>query len=118
MADDLRMALDELLRKAELERDVDVLREGVRLLSQALMELEVTHHVGAERFERTEGRTGQRNGYRERQWATRGGDQPAGAPGAGRQLLPRPAGAAQAGGAGPGGRGAGGLRAGRLNAPG
>jgi putative transposase len=73
MADDLRMALDELLRKAELERDVDVLREGVRLLSQALMELEVTQHVGAERFERTEGRTGQRNGYRERQWDTRVG---------------------------------------------
>ena len=73
MADDLRMALDELLRKAEVERDVDVLREGVRLLSQALMELEVAHHVGAERFERTEGRTGQRNGYRERQWDTRVG---------------------------------------------
>src|SRR5215204_260970 len=73
MADDLRMALDELLRKAEVERDVDVLREGVRLLSQALMELEVAHHVGAERFERTESRTGQRNGYRERQWDTRVG---------------------------------------------
>jgi transposase-like protein len=73
MADDLRMALDELLRKAALERDADFLREGVRVLSQALMELEVTQHVGAERYERTPQRTGQRNGYRERDWDTRVG---------------------------------------------
>ncbi len=34
MADDLRMALIELLRKAEVEQDTDVLREGVRVLSR------------------------------------------------------------------------------------
>jgi putative transposase len=73
MADDLRMALVELLRKAELERDADFLRDGVRVLSQALLELEVTQHVGAERHERTAERTGQRNGYRERLWDTRVG---------------------------------------------
>ena len=73
MADELRMALAELLRKAELERDADFLREGVRVLSQALMELEITQHVGAERHERTPERTGQRNGYRERTWDTRVG---------------------------------------------
>ena len=73
MADELRMALAELLRKAELERDADFLREGVRVLGQALMELEVTQHVGAERHERTPERTGQRNGYRERTWDTRVG---------------------------------------------
>jgi putative transposase len=73
MADELRMALRELLRKAELDGDVDFLREGVRVLSQALLELEVTRHVGAERHERTAERTGQRNGYRERQWDTRVG---------------------------------------------
>ena len=28
MADELRMALDELLRKVDLERDADFLREG------------------------------------------------------------------------------------------
>jgi putative transposase len=72
MAEDVRMALDELLRKVELE-DVDFLREGVRVMSQALMELEVSHQLGAERHERTERRTGQRNGYRERQWDTRVG---------------------------------------------
>jgi putative transposase len=73
MAADLNMALEELLRKAELSEDVDFLREGVRVFSQALMELEVTHHLGAQRHERTPARTGQRNGYRERHWDTRVG---------------------------------------------
>lgn len=73
MADDLRMALIELLRKAEMEKDTDFLREGVRVLSQALMELEVSQHLKAERYEHTAERTGQRNGYRERQWDTRVG---------------------------------------------
>lgn len=73
MADDLRMALGELLRKAQVERDADFLREGVRVLGQALMEFEVAQHVGADRYERTSERTGQRNGYRERAWDTRVG---------------------------------------------
>jgi transposase-like protein len=73
MADDLRMALLELLRKAELERDADFLRDGMRVLGQALMELEVEDHVGAARHERTATRTGQRNGYRARDWDTRVG---------------------------------------------
>jgi putative transposase len=73
MADEVRIAFEELLRKAALERDCDFLREGVRLMSQALMELEVAQHVGAGKHERTPDRTGQRNGYRERQWDTRVG---------------------------------------------
>jgi putative transposase len=73
MADELRMALAEVLRKAELERDVDVLREGVRVLSHALMDLEVEQHVGAARHERTATRTGQRTGSRERDGDTRVG---------------------------------------------
>jgi len=73
MADDVRMALEALLRKGEVDPDLDFLREGVQLLAQALMELEVTQHVGAARHERTPSRTGQRNGYRERQWDTRVG---------------------------------------------
>src|SRR5579884_3845534 len=73
MADELRMALLELLRKAEVERDVDFLREGVRVLAQALMELEVSQHVGAEKHQRTPERTGYRNGYRDRPWETRVG---------------------------------------------
>ncbi len=72
MAEDLRMALLELLRKTG-EEDTDFLRDGVRALAHALMELEVTQQVGAERHERTPERTGQRNGYRERDGDTRVG---------------------------------------------
>lgn len=73
MADELRIGLKELLRKAQIEHDADFLKEGVQVLSQAIMEMEVEEHVGAARHERTEGRTGQRNGYRERTWDTRAG---------------------------------------------
>ena len=71
MADEWSMALASLLDKAG--GDGDFLREGVRVLSQALMELEVAQQLGAERHERTASRTGVRNGYRERQWDTRVG---------------------------------------------
>lgn len=67
------MALLELLRKAELDEDVDFLREGVRAMAQELMELEVAQHLGAEKYERAANRTGERNGYRDRNWDTRVG---------------------------------------------
>lgn len=73
MADGLRIGLEELLRKAQTEQDTDFLREGVRVLSQALMELEVSEQLGAAKHERTENRKGYRNGYRERMWDTRVG---------------------------------------------
>jgi transposase-like protein len=73
MADETRMALAELLRKAEVEPGLDVLRKGVRVLAEALMEVEVEQHLGAARHERTPERTGQRNGARERAWDTRMG---------------------------------------------
>jgi hypothetical protein len=66
VAEDLRMALLELLRKVELEEDVDFLREGVRAMAQQLMELEVAQHIGADKYERAAHRTGERNGYRDR----------------------------------------------------
>ena len=72
MADELRMALAEVLRKAGVQQ-ADFLREGVRVLAQELMELELGEHVGAERHERTPERSGYRNGYRERPWDTRVG---------------------------------------------
>lgn len=72
MTDDVRMALTRLLGKAGME-DADFLREGVRVLVQALMEVEVAEHLGAAKHERTPERTGQRNGYRERPWDTRVG---------------------------------------------
>jgi putative transposase len=73
MADELRIGLAELLRKAQMELDTDFLKEGVRALSQALMEMEVEDHLGAARHERAPERTGYRNGYRERSWDTRVG---------------------------------------------
>jgi putative transposase len=73
MADKMRIGLAQLLRKAQMEHDADFLKEGVRALSQALMEMEVEEHIGASRHERAEGRSGHRNGYRERIWDTRAG---------------------------------------------
>ncbi len=73
MADELRIGLQELLRKARMEHDAGFLKEGVRVLSQALMEMEVEEHLGARRHERSADRSGYRNGYREREWDTRVG---------------------------------------------
>jgi transposase-like protein len=53
------------LRKAQ--------KEGVRALSQAIMEVEVEDHIGTGRHELSSGRTGQRNGYRQKLWDTRSG---------------------------------------------
>jgi transposase-like protein len=73
MADD-RMALLETLRKATLDGDVDVLREGVRILAQAIMEAEVSELTGVPHGERDpDRRLTHRNGYRERAWDTRVG---------------------------------------------
>jgi putative transposase len=73
MADTTSMALLDLVRKAAADPDIDVLREAMAVMSQALMEAEVEAHVGAGRHERSPERTGQRNGYRERTWDTRVG---------------------------------------------
>ena len=67
-----KMELLELVRKAE-GGDVDFLREGVRVLAQALMEAEVSAQIGAEHSERTLSRVTHRNGYRLRDWDTRAG---------------------------------------------
>jgi putative transposase len=73
MAED-RMAVLETLRKAIAEGDTDFLREGVRVLAQAVMEAEVTELTGVPRGERDpEHRLTRRNGYRERRWDTRVG---------------------------------------------
>jgi transposase-like protein len=46
------------------------------LLSQQIMELEVSEQVGAGRYERSNSRQKQRNGYRDRVWETRVGEIP------------------------------------------
>jgi transposase-like protein len=65
-----KMPLLERARKGQ-EPGGDFLRDAVRWLIQELMDAEVSAQVGAQRYERAEGRTTQRNGYRERPWDTR-----------------------------------------------
>jgi transposase-like protein len=73
MADD-RMAVLDTVRKAISDGDVDFLREGVRVLAQAVMEAEVTERTGVPKGERDpERRLTHRNGYRDRRWDTRVG---------------------------------------------
>ena len=64
-----RMTLIELLRKSGNEGDVDFLREGVEMLAEAIMELEIKK-TGAELHERSDGRMTYRNGCRQRIWAS------------------------------------------------
>lgn len=71
MATDFRIALQELLDKSN--PDIDFLREAVRVLTQELMEMEVSRQIGAGLHEHTPQRVTQRNGYRDRLWDTRVG---------------------------------------------
>lgn len=69
-----RMALLETVRKAMTEGDADFLREGVRVLAQAVMEAEVSELTGLPKGERDpQRRLTSRNGYRDRRWDTRVG---------------------------------------------
>ena len=68
-----RMALLDLLGKAEQGVDPTFLRDGLRLLAQELMDAEVTAAIGAGPYERTDKRVTSRNGFREREWDTRVG---------------------------------------------
>ena len=70
---DPRMTLLDLLAKSEQGVDPTFLRDGLKLLSQELMDAEVTQLIGAAPYERTESRLNSRNGYREREWDTRVG---------------------------------------------
>lgn len=68
-----RMDLASFVGKLLEDDDVDVLREGVRVLAQAIMDAEVSAQIGAGLHERTPERTAHRNGYRTRAWDTRVG---------------------------------------------
>ena len=86
------MDLLELLRKRGVDEDVDFLREAVRVVTDALMDAEVTARIGAERGERSPDRLTYRNGYRSRQWDTRVGHDGVAHTEAERgELLPEPA---------------------------
>lgn len=53
---------------------IDPIRRGLELVLQALIEAEATEEIGAERHERAETRTNQRNGARPRLLSTKAGD--------------------------------------------
>ena len=71
---DPTMALLEYLSKFGLQIGDDFVREGIRVLIQALIDAEVTKRIGAGRYERCPERVTQRNGYRERPYETRVGE--------------------------------------------
>jgi putative transposase len=73
---ELSVTLQEYLHKMGLHLDSDFLREGIAVLTRLLMEWEVSEQVGAERYQRSQQRQTQRNGYRERDWETRVGEIP------------------------------------------
>ncbi len=63
----------EALIQAVFTDDPGFLRRLVEQTLQQVLEAEMTAHLGATRYERTESRTGQRNGYKPRQLQTRVG---------------------------------------------
>ena len=62
--------ISELLEALRAGAGIDVVREAVQLVLQALIETEAAAVIGAGPFERTATRTTQRNGTRERLLST------------------------------------------------
>jgi transposase-like protein len=67
-------ALSELLDALRAGGDLDVVREALALVLQALIEAEAAEVIGAGRYERTASRTTHRNGSRTRLLSTKAGD--------------------------------------------
>jgi ketosteroid isomerase-like protein len=67
-------ALSELLRALRAGGDIDMVRAGMELVAQALIELEAAQAIGAGRYERSPERATHRNGARERLLSTKAGD--------------------------------------------
>jgi putative transposase len=72
MAKDHRRLDAELVQEVLLDKP-GFLREIVERVVQQVLEAEMTEHIGAASYERTENRTGQRNGYKPRTLRTRVG---------------------------------------------
>ena len=67
-------ALDEIAAMLKNGDSFDLIRSAAELVLQALIEAEAAAKIGAERYERTETRTNERNGHRERPLSTKAGD--------------------------------------------
>src|SRR5215216_3200545 len=73
------MALDEsamtdLLAALRAGGGLDVVREALGLILQALIEAEAAQQIGADRYQRSASRTTHRNGSRSRLLSTKAGD--------------------------------------------
>ena len=66
--------LSELLDAFRAGEGVDLVRDAVRLVMQELIEVEAAEQIGADRYERSDTRTTERNGSRPRLLATQAGD--------------------------------------------
>lgn len=64
----------ELLEAFRAGEGVDLIRESVRLVMQELIEAEASEQIGAARYERSDARVTDRNGYRPRLVSTQAGD--------------------------------------------
>jgi hypothetical protein len=69
-----KSALSDLLDALRAGGDLDVIREGLALVLQALIEAEAAQQIGADRYERSASRTTHRNGTRARLLSTKAGD--------------------------------------------
>lgn len=67
-------AVSELLEAFRARDGMEFVRESVRIVMQELIEAEASERIGARGYERTESRTAERNGARERLLATQAGD--------------------------------------------
>jgi putative transposase len=66
--------LSDLLDAFRAGEGVDLIRDAVQLVLQELIEVEATEQIGAARYERSDGRTTERNGHRPRLLTTQAGD--------------------------------------------
>ena len=67
------MTVGELVGKILGEGNPDFLKQSLMALVDQIMSVEVEHLIGAGKHKRTDARTNQRNGTRDRRWDTRVG---------------------------------------------
>ena len=69
-----KSAIADLLDALRAGGDLDIIREGLAVVLQALIDAEATEMIGADRYQRTASRTTHRNGSRARLLSTKAGD--------------------------------------------
>src|SRR5919106_2622443 len=69
-----KSAIADLLDALRAGGDLDLVREALALVLQALIDAEATQHIGADRYQRTDTRSAHRNGTRSRLLSTKAGD--------------------------------------------